>query len=61
MLQIETNWQSKPLPFKTTTKGTGTFAVVFVLERGEGFGEAGARLRVGLLVDGAQVALHHAH
>ena len=28
---------------------------------GEGFGEAGARLRVGLLVDGAQVPLHHTH
>lgn len=35
--------------------------VVFVLGRGEGFGETGARLRVGLLVDRAQVALHHAH
>lgn len=35
--------------------------VVFVLGRGEGLGETGARLRVGLLVDGAQVALHHAH
>ena len=35
--------------------------VVFVLERGEGFGETGARLRVGLLVDGAQMALNHAH
>ena len=35
--------------------------VVFVLSRGEGFGETGARLRVGLLVNGAQVALHHAH
>ena len=46
---------------KTTTKGTGTFVVVFVLERGEGFGETGVRLRVGLLVDGAQVVLHHAH
>ena len=31
--------------------------VVFVLGRGEGLGETGARLRVGLLVDGAQVAL----
>ena len=61
MLQIETNWQSKPLLLKTTTKGTGTFVVVFVLDRGEGFGEAGARLRVGLLVNGAQVALDHAH
>lgn len=35
--------------------------VVFVLGRGEGFGETGARLRVGLLVDRAQVALYHAH
>ena len=35
--------------------------VVFVLGRGEGLGETGARLRVGLLVDGAQVALDHAH
>ena len=35
--------------------------VVFVLGRGEGLGETGARLRVGLLVDRAQVALHHAH
>ena len=35
--------------------------VVFVLGRGEGFGETGARLRVGLLVDGAQVTLDHAH
>ena len=35
--------------------------VVFVLGRGEGFGETGARLRVGLLVDGAQVALDHTH
>ena len=35
--------------------------VVFVLGRGEGLGETGARLRVGLLVDRAQVALYHAH
>ena len=35
--------------------------VVFVLGRGEGLGETGARLRVGLLVDGAQVALDHTH
>lgn len=35
--------------------------VVFVLGRGEGFGETGARLRVGLLVDRAQVTLYHAH
>ena len=35
--------------------------VVFVLGRGEGLGETSARLRVGLLVDGAQVALDHAH
>lgn len=35
--------------------------VVFVLGRGEGFGETGARLRVALLVDRAQVALYHAH
>lgn len=35
--------------------------VVFVLGRGEGFGETGARLRVGLLVDRAQVTLDHAH
>ena len=35
--------------------------VVFVLGRWEGFGETGARLRVGLLVDRAQVALYHAH
>ena len=35
--------------------------VVFVLERGEGFGETGAGLGVGLLVNGAQVTLHHAH
>lgn len=35
--------------------------VVFVLGRGEGFGETGARLRIGLLVDRAQVALYHAH
>ena len=61
MLQIETNWQSKPLLLKTSTKVPVPFVVVFVLDRGEGFGETGARLRVGLLVDGAQVALHHAH
>ena len=60
MLQIETNWQSKPLLLKTTAKGPGTFVVVF-LGGGEGFGEAGAGLGVGLLVDGAQVTLHHAH
>ena len=48
-------------PTKTTTRGTGTFVVGFVLGRGEGFGETGARLRVGLLVDRAQVALYHAH
>lgn len=35
--------------------------VVFVLGRGEGLGETGARLRVSLLVDRAQVALYHAH
>ena len=35
--------------------------VVFVLGGGEGLGETGARLRVGLLVDRAQVALYHAH
>lgn len=35
--------------------------VVFVLGRGGGLGETGARLRVGLLVDGAQVTLDHAH
>lgn len=35
--------------------------VVFVLGRGEGLGETSARLRVGLLVDGAQVTLDHAH
>ena len=35
--------------------------VVFVLGRGEDLGETGARLRVGLLVDRAQVALYHAH
>ena len=60
MLQIETNWQSKPLLLKTTTKVPVPFAVVF-LGGGEGFGEAGARLCVGLLVDRAQVALDHAH
>ena len=35
--------------------------VVFVLGRGKGLGETGARLRVGLLINGAQVALDHAH
>ena len=35
--------------------------VVFVLGGGEGLGETGARLCVGLLVDRAQVALYHAH
>ena len=35
--------------------------VVFVLGRGKGLGETGARLRVGLLINGAQVALYHAH
>ena len=33
----------------------------FVLGGGEGLGETGARLRVGLLINGTQVALHHAH
>lgn len=44
---------------QTTAKGA--FVVVFVLGRGEGLGETSARLRVGLLVDGAQVTLDHAH
>ena len=35
--------------------------VVFVLGRGKGLGETGARLRFGLLVNRAQVALYHAH